>query len=164
MVRLHSQHSQLLRTSCHVCGGPGICAFPSSLQHMSALIYICYRYLAKPYRCWTSSLISAATDGESSAADSEDMDSEDDNDEFDDMDNANEADATDAQLDTAGLRDDESALPSPPETDGQSQARDTEHSHKQSNTRDLKATGVARAAARLLQQDTLEGGLGILSV
>ena len=32
------------------------------------------------------------------------------------------------------------------------------------NTKDLKATGVARAAARLLEQDVAEGGLAILSV
>lgn len=35
---------------------------------------------------------------------------------------------------------------------------------KQPNTKDLKATGVARAAARLLEQDTADGGLAILSV
>ena len=34
----------------------------------------------------------------------------------------------------------------------------------QQNTKDLKATGVARAAARLLEQDTADGGLAILSV
>ena len=77
------------------------------------------------------------------------------------MDDANEADA---EPDAASPSDDETTLPSPPETNGQLQARDTEQSHKPSNARDLKATGVARAAARLLQQDTPEGGLGILSV
>ena len=35
---------------------------------------------------------------------------------------------------------------------------------KQPNTKDRKATGVARAAARLLEQDTADGGLAILSV
>ena len=40
----------------------------------------------------------------------------------------------------------------------------TSVTRKQSNTKDLKATGVARAAARLLEQDDPEGGLGILSV
>lgn len=35
---------------------------------------------------------------------------------------------------------------------------------KQPNTKDLKATGVARAAARLLEQDAPDGGLAILSV
>ena len=35
---------------------------------------------------------------------------------------------------------------------------------KQPNTKDLKATGVARAAARLLEQDAADGGLAILSV
>lgn len=35
---------------------------------------------------------------------------------------------------------------------------------KKPNTKDLKATGVARAAARLLDQDDPDGGLAILSV
>lgn len=35
---------------------------------------------------------------------------------------------------------------------------------KKPNARDLKATGVARAAARLLDQDDPDGGLAILSV
>lgn len=35
---------------------------------------------------------------------------------------------------------------------------------KQPNMKDRKATGVARAAARLLEQDTAGGGLAILSV
>ena len=35
---------------------------------------------------------------------------------------------------------------------------------KQQNTKDVKATGVARAAARLLEQDAADGGLAILSV
>ena len=35
---------------------------------------------------------------------------------------------------------------------------------KQQNSKDLKATGVARAAARLLEQDAADGGLAILSV
>ena len=35
---------------------------------------------------------------------------------------------------------------------------------KRPNAKDLKATGVARAAARLLEQDDPDGGLAILSV
>ena len=37
-------------------------------------------------------------------------------------------------------------------------------SPKRPNAKDLKATGVARAAARLLEQDDPDGGLAILSV
>ncbi|KAL3155385.1 hypothetical protein ABBQ38_010943 [Trebouxia sp. C0009 RCD-2024] len=40
---------------------------------------------------------------------------------------------------------------------------DAQQDGKQPNTKDLKATGVARAAARLLEQDVAEGGLAILS-
>ena len=48
-----------------------------------------------------------------------------------------------------------------PSTSGK---EDTDTSKKQPNTKDLKATGVARAAARLLEQDNADGGVAILSV
>lgn len=104
---------------------------------------------------------------EGSFAGSEDDDSEDDNDEFDDMDNANEADADGAaEQDVANSSGNDSELPSPPGSGGQSEPmkRGAERHPKHSNAQDLRATGVARAAARLLQQDTPADGLGILSV
>ena len=104
---------------------------------------------------------------EGSFAESEDDDSEDHNDEFDDMDDANEADADGAaEQDIASSSGNDSQLPTPPERGGQSEAmkRGPGQHPKHSNAQDLRATGVARAAARLLQQDTPADGLGILSV
>lgn len=94
----------------------------------------------------------------------------DDIDEFDDMDNTNEANAdgpaASAEQEIAGPSGDAIQLPTPPQTEGQvgPAGIGTEANQKHSNARDTKATGVARAAARLLQQDALEGGMGILSV
>lgn len=60
---------------------------------------------------------------------------------------------------------DASGMEAFPTSSGRPSHHEDAHPHgKQRNTKDLKATGVARAAARLLEQDVAEGGLAILSV
>lgn len=113
----------------------------------------------------------------------EDLDSESDQDESDDDTDAAHEASSSADDD---LGDDEfeqafqdSDLPSaPPSSAGddepgavpgsvslpEASGRGQQEGRKQANTKDVKATGVARAAARLLQQDALDGGVAILSV
>lgn len=96
----------------------------------------------------------AASSGESAA---------DEDDEFADE----EAHTPASQLTTVPKPEttDASGTGADPTSSGRpSNDEDAQQDGKQPNTKDLKATGVARAAARLLEQDVAEGGLAILSV
>lgn len=95
----------------------------------------------------------AASSGESTAE-------EDDN--YDNDDNAQPSEpATVPELEAADAQG-HTAQPSTSSTPD-----DQDHAgtgQQQPNMKDRRATGVARAAARLLEQDTAGGGLAILSV
>lgn len=123
--------------STHACTAPSIITQPA-LPHWFFSLAV---------------LICAASSGESTAE-------EDDN--YDDDDDAQpseptavpELEAADAQGHTAQ-----------PSTSRRLKDHDNAGSGQtQPNMKDRKATGVARAAARLLEQDTVGGGLAILSV